>query len=115
MSRINLSQELQLLEENPVDYPKLLTTLCQLEKRYLEIKTLIKVGFSEDIKDTWEIIKVADLFNKKIITRFEEVSFINNDKTEKDLWKIIEINNAINAKIMAIIEERVRIANLTKG
>lgn len=108
---IDLIQELRLLEDPEPDYKKLLETLCELERRYSEIKTRIKVGLSEDIKDAWEIIKVCDQINKKISTRLEEIAVIDNAKVEKDLRKIIEINDAINDKIRYIIKEKRLVTN----
>lgn len=101
---IDLTEEWQLLEDPEPDYKKLLQCLCALERRYSEITTRIKVGLSENIKDSWEIIKITDLITQKINTRLEKTALMDDAKINRDLIKIVQINEAINNKIMSIIE-----------
>ena len=103
---VNLATVVKLLESSEPDYIELLQILCQLEREFGTLETLIKLSKAENIKDLGKIAKVADLINKKLSTKLEEVALVNDSKTKKDIQKVIDINNAINEKLKAIIHEK---------
>jgi hypothetical protein len=76
----DIKEAKDLLNNPKTTYVQLLDKLCELERLYSELKTLIKMGFNEDIITLWKIASVADKIKFKIKYRVKQLASKRSDK-----------------------------------